>query len=171
MEESKVCGGYRTWQSMKEHFRRQVVNKLQKLGVSERRIRKMRACFNMEAWHSSDESTDEEELANEIRLRPSSPVERNSSVHKQLIPDLSAKNIKQSPKNLIPHDSLNSRIPSPLVKTEVILESPMTDIPNMIVPDNLMEKSSPKSKIQSTNYQKIDNKTFNVYDDKTILDN
>merc|ERR1719319_1929364 len=73
MEENYVCGGRRTWQSMKEHFRKQVMPKIQQFGITIRQIRKLRECydgFDLDALHSSDESTDaEDKIQQEVTKR------------------------------------------------------------------------------------------------------
>merc|ERR1719319_1000687 len=73
MEENDVCGGRRTWQSMKEHFRKQVMPKIQQFGITIRQIRKLRECydgFDLDALHSSDESTDaEDKIQQQVKKR------------------------------------------------------------------------------------------------------
>merc|ERR1719319_881391 len=72
MEENYVCEGRRTWQSMKEHFRKQVMPKIQQFGITIRQIRKLRECydgFDLDALHSSDESTDAEDKIQQVKKR------------------------------------------------------------------------------------------------------
>merc|ERR1719319_1625503 len=73
MEENDVCGGRRSWQSMKEHFRKKVMPKIQQFGITIRQIRKLRECydgFDLDALHSSDESTDaEDKIQQQVKKR------------------------------------------------------------------------------------------------------
>ena len=54
MEENGVCGGHRTWQSMKEHFRKQVIQKIHQFGLTARQIRKFRAAYDLDVAPSSE---------------------------------------------------------------------------------------------------------------------
>ena len=61
MEETGVCKGDRTWQSMKEHFRKKIIHVIHSFGLSWRQVRKFRAPFGLDEEHESDVDEDEEE--------------------------------------------------------------------------------------------------------------
>ena len=61
MEEQGVCKRARTWQSMKEHFRKKIIHKIHSFGLSWKQVRKFRAAFGLDEEHSSDDDTDKEE--------------------------------------------------------------------------------------------------------------
>ena len=61
MEDMGVCKGCRTWQSMKEHFRKKIVYVIHTFGLSWRQVRKFRAAFGLDEEHESDVEEDEED--------------------------------------------------------------------------------------------------------------
>ena len=60
MEESNVCKG-RTWQSMKEHFRKKIIYRIHTFGLNWRQVRRFRATYGLDEEHDSDADSDEEE--------------------------------------------------------------------------------------------------------------
>ena len=62
MEEGGACGGRRTWQSMKEHFKKQLISRIHTFGLSWQQVRKFRAAFGHdEPLQSSEEEEDNDD--------------------------------------------------------------------------------------------------------------
>ena len=61
MEEMKVCKGERSWQSMKEHFRKKIIPQIHTFGLSWRQVRRFRAVYGLDEDHESDVDSEEEE--------------------------------------------------------------------------------------------------------------
>jgi hypothetical protein len=68
MEEGGLCKGARTWQSMKEHFRKKIIPQIHSFGLSWRQVRRFRAAFGLDQEHDSDEEDDEEDDEKEERM-------------------------------------------------------------------------------------------------------
>ena len=79
LESIGICNGTRTWQSMKEHFRKKVIYDIHTFGLSWRQVRRFRATYGLDEERDSDvESGEEEGVDSEERAfkprRTSSPV-------------------------------------------------------------------------------------------------
>jgi len=61
LEALKVCNGKRSWQSMKEHFRKKIIYQIHTFGLTWRQVRKFRATFGLDEVHESDEDSEEED--------------------------------------------------------------------------------------------------------------
>ena len=61
LESLNVCKGERTWQSMKEHFRKKIIYQIHTFGLSWRQVRRFRDTFGLDQEHESDVNSDEEE--------------------------------------------------------------------------------------------------------------
>ena len=60
MEEMGTCGGRRTWQSMKEHFKKQLITRIHTFGLTWQQVRKFRAALGHdEPLQSSEEEEDD----------------------------------------------------------------------------------------------------------------
>ena len=58
LEALKVCNGKRSWQSMKEHFRKKIIHQIHTFGLTWRQVRKFRATFGLDEEHESDENSE-----------------------------------------------------------------------------------------------------------------
>ena len=66
MEEGGACGGRRTWQSMKEHFKKQLITRIHTFGLTWQQVRKFRAALGHdEPLPSSEEEDNDEEHVEE----------------------------------------------------------------------------------------------------------
>ena len=61
LAELKICKGVRSWQSMKEHFRKKIISQIHTFGLSWRQVRRFRAAYGLDEVHDSDVDSDEEE--------------------------------------------------------------------------------------------------------------
>ena len=62
MEEMGACGGRRTWQSMKEHFKKQLITRIHTFGLTWQQVRKFRAALGHdEPLQSSEEEEENDE--------------------------------------------------------------------------------------------------------------
>ena len=75
-ESLKICKGERSWQSMKEHFRKKIIYEIHTFGLSWRQVRRFRDTFGLDQEHESDADSDEEEGEDNERQR--SPIFSNS---------------------------------------------------------------------------------------------
>ena len=70
MEEMGACGGRRTWQSMKEHFKKQLITRIHTFGLTWQQVRKFRAALGHdEPLPSSEEEDNDEEHVEEGSIR------------------------------------------------------------------------------------------------------
>ena len=82
LESLNVCKGERTWQSMKEHFRKKVIHQIHTFGLSWRQVRRFRDTFGLDQEHESDINSEEEE--GEDNERQKSPKASNSGIQKSI---------------------------------------------------------------------------------------
>ena len=61
LEEIGICNGIRTWQSMKEHFRKKIIQNIHDFGLTWPQIRRFRATYGLDQVRDSDVDSDEEE--------------------------------------------------------------------------------------------------------------
>ena len=80
LESLNVCKGERTWQSMKEHFRKKIIHQIHTFGLSWRQVRRFRDTFGLDQEHESDINSEEEE--GEDNEKQKSPKSSHSSVQK-----------------------------------------------------------------------------------------
>ena len=80
LESMNVCKGERTWQSMKEHFRKKIIYQIHTFGLSWRQVRRFRDTFGLDEEHDSDINSEEEE--GEDNMRQKSPNPSNSNAQK-----------------------------------------------------------------------------------------
>ena len=80
LESMNVCKGERTWQSMKEHFRKKIIYQIHTFGLSWRQVRRFRDTFGLDEEHESDINSEEEE--GEDNMRQKSPNPSNSNAQK-----------------------------------------------------------------------------------------
>ena len=83
LESLNVCKGERTWQSMKEHFRKKVIHQIHTFGLSWRQVRRFRDTFGLDQEHESDINSEEEE--GEDNERQKSPKASNSNIQKSIV--------------------------------------------------------------------------------------
>jgi len=60
-EDLGLCNGARSWQSMKEHFRKKIILQIHGFGLTWRQVRRFRATYGLDEEHESDVETDEDE--------------------------------------------------------------------------------------------------------------
>ena len=69
-----ICNGIRTWQSMKEHFRKKIIQEIHTFGLTWRQVRRFRATYGLDEVRDSDVDSEEEEgVDNEANQRPQTP--------------------------------------------------------------------------------------------------
>ena len=105
MEEMGVCGGRRTWQSMKEHFKKQLITRIHTYGLTWQQVRKFRAALGHDQPLQSSEEEEEEndeEHVEEGSIRRylgssagSSSEPRHSSPHRNIISPVTTASIRQ----------------------------------------------------------------------------
>ena len=80
LESLNICKGERTWQSMKEHFKKKIIYQIHTFGLSWRQVRRFRDTFGLDQEHESDINSEEEE--GEDNMRHKSPNPSNSNAQK-----------------------------------------------------------------------------------------
>ena len=60
MQEGGACGGRRTWQSMKEHFKKQLITRIHTFGLTWQQVRKFRAALGHDEPLQSSEEEEED---------------------------------------------------------------------------------------------------------------
>ena len=77
-ESLNICKGERTWQSMKEHFKKKIIYQIHTFGLSWRQVRRFRDTFGLDQEHESDVNSEEEEGEDNIRHKSPNPSNSNA---------------------------------------------------------------------------------------------
>ena len=78
-----ICNGIRTWQSMKEHFRKKIIQEIHTFGLSWRQVRRFRVTYGLDELRDSDiDSGEEEGVDNEANYRPNTPKSNSERAFK-----------------------------------------------------------------------------------------
>ena len=134
MEEGGACGGRRTWQSMKEHFKKQLITRIHTFGLTWQQVRKFRAAFGHDEplQSSEDEDIDDEHVeeggidrclvssGSSAEPRHGSP--RFSIERREEIPPVNAATIRQGSVGGSPVLRQSPRAPSSCEKDEEVVK-------------------------------------------------
>ena len=95
-----ICNGIRTWQSMKEHFRKKIIHEIHTFGLTWRQVRRFRATYGLDEARDSDVDSEEEEgVDNEASRPPQTPkhTEKAFRPRRTSSPVLAAAPVQTSP--------------------------------------------------------------------------